>query len=256
MTPSREKTDRLLAALITLLVTALCVVTLCIVTISATHHSLTECADENDDNEILFTDVELKAIPFKPIKSPDNRPAASAAAEVSGTDASDSGSGEESTPLLTANDPQPAQQAVKEDPKPTAKPQPKPDPREEAMARIRNRIGSSNVTKADEGTGSADHGNAPVGQTNSSRADGLGMDGRQLLNRPVPSITNATGRVTVNITVNAEGHVTAATVTGTSGFGSREKEVRDACLSASRQLRYSPEPSRPTQRGTITWIIK
>lgn len=247
--------DRLTAALITLLISALIVVALCIITISAA--AVNPLApDDREDDEILFTEVEMKQIPFKPMRAVDNRPAASASAEVSGVTDHDAGAGEESVPLLSANEPSPATQEVpKEEPKPAAKPQPKPDPKAEAAARIRNRVGRSTITKADEGAGKSDKGNAPVGQT-AGKSDGLGMDGRQRLNSPVPSITNATGRVTVRIVVNAAGHVTSAAVTGTSGFGSREQEVRSACEAASRQLLYSPDQSRPTQRGTITWIIK
>ncbi|MDE6462479.1 MAG: hypothetical protein K2L32_06855 [Muribaculaceae bacterium] len=247
--------DRLTAALITLLISALIVVALCVITLGAAAVN-TLVPENKDDDEILFTEVEIKQIPFKPVRAADNRPAASAAAEVSGTTDHDSGAGEESTPLVSAAEPSPAtQERPKEEPKPAAKPQPKPDPQAEAAARIRDRIGKSTVTKADEGAGSSEKGNAPVGQT-TGKTDGLGMDGRQRLNSPEPSITNATGRVTVRIVVNSAGHVTSATVTGTSGFGAREQEVRSACEEASRRLLYSPDNSRATQRGTITWIIK
>ncbi len=248
--------DRIIAALATLLICAVIIVMLCILSISITGSRV--LVPEEEEKEILFTEVEMKQIPFKPIKSANNRPAASAAAEVSGTTDHDSGSGEESAQLVSAPDPQPAKQEKpkEEEPKPVAKPEPKPDPQAEAAARIRARVGKSNLTKSDEGSGQADKGNAPVGQSTSSNADGLGMDGRQRLNAPKPSITNATGKVTVSITVNSAGHVTNATVTGTSGFGSREHEVREACLSASRQLLYSPDSNKPSQRGTIIWHIK
>lgn len=247
--------DRITAALITALTVVIIVVALFCISISATTPSLLT-PDPADENEILFTEVEIKQIPFKPVKAADKRPASSAAAEVSGVTDHDSGSGEESTPLTSAPEPSPAKQETpKQEPKPAAKPQPKPDPRAEAAARIRNRVGKSNVTKAEEGAGESEKGNAPVGQTKGN-SDGLGMDGRRRLNEPKPSITNATGWVKVSITVNASGHVTAASVTGTSGFGQREQEVRQACESASRHLLYSPDNSRPSQRGTITWRIK
>lgn len=257
MNRDSSKTDRLIAALVTLLVSVLAVGLLCVVTISVAPGRLLEPTDEEPDDEILFTDVELKAIPYKPVKALDNKPAASSAAEVSGTDADDSGAGEESAPLISTPDPQPAkQEAPKEEPKPVAKPQPKPDPQAEAAARIRNRVGKSNVTKADEGSGKADKGNSPQSQTNSSAATGLGMDGRQLLNSPKPQITNAQGTVKVSIAVNAAGTVTEATFVSSTGFGTREQEVRSACIAASRQLRYSAAPDKPLQRGTITWRIK
>lgn len=257
MNRDSSKTDRLIAALATLLVSALAIVMLCVVTISASAGRLLDPADDEADEEILFTDVELKPIPYKPVKARDNKPASSAAAEVSGTDAHDSGSGEESAPLISTPDPQPAkQEAPKEEPKPVAKPQPKPDPQAEAAARIRNRVGKSNVTKAEEGSGQADKGTSPVGQSNSSTATGLGMDGRQLLNAPKPQITNAQGTVKVSIAVNAAGAVTEATFVSSTGFGTREQEVRNACIAASRQLRYSAAPDKPLQRGTITWRIK
>lgn len=244
---------RLAALLITLLIVVLSGALLCIVTLKASASRLPDL--EENDGEILFTEVEIKQIPYKPVPAVDNQPAASASAEVSGTSAEDSGSGEESAPLISANQPQPAKQEQNPEPKPVAKPEPKPDPQAEAAARIRARVGKSNVTKADEGAGNSDSGNAPVGQITKA-SNGLGLDGRSLLRTATPSITNATGKVTVKISVNADGHVTSATVTGTSGFGSREAEVRQACRDASLQLLYSPEPKRPTQSGTITWIIK
>lgn len=257
MNRDSSKKDKLLAALLTLLISTLGIGLLCVVTISASAGRLIDPADEEEENEILFTDVELKPIPYKPIKSPDNNPAASAAAEVSGTDAQDSGTGEESATLLATTTPQPAKQTVpKEEPKPVAKPEPKPDPQAEAAARIRNRVGKSNVTKAEDGSGQADHGTSPQSQTNSSSATGLGIDGRQLLNAPKPQITNAQGTVKVSIAVNAAGTVTEAAFVSSTGFGTREQEVRDACIAASRQLRYSTAPDKPIQRGTITWRIK
>ncbi|MDE5913061.1 MAG: hypothetical protein K2G81_05390, partial [Muribaculaceae bacterium] len=82
--------DRLTAALITLLISALIVVALCVITLGAA--AVNPLVPENkDDDEILFTEVEIKQIPFKPVRAADNRPAASAAAEVSGTTDHDSG---------------------------------------------------------------------------------------------------------------------------------------------------------------------
>lgn len=257
MTRDSSKKDRLLAALLTLLISALAVGLLCMVTISASDGRLLNPADEPEETEILFTEVELKTIPYKPVKSLDNKPAASASAEVSGTDANDAGAGEESAQLMSTPTPQPAKQETpKEEAKPVAKPEPKPDPQAEAAARIRNRVGKSNVTKSDDGSGQADKGTSPQSQTNSSTATGLGMDGRQLLNAPKPQITNAQGTVKVSIAVNAAGSVTEASFVSSTGFGTREQEVRSACIAASRQLRYSAAPDKPVQRGTITWHIK
>ena len=106
---------------------------------------------------------------------------------------------------------------------------------------------------SDAGNGSADSGNASAG--NNPGATGLGLDGRRLISSAKPNITNVTGTIRIRVTVNADGAVTNASFVSSSGFGDREQEVREACLAASRQLKYNAAPDKPTQKGTITWKI-
>lgn len=250
-----NKRDSLISLLLTLLI-AVCTLAVLLLTKVAAPSVEIPHASDPDEQEIFFADIEYKEITSNPTPQVDGRPASSAASEQGGTDAADSGSGE-SVPDLVANaEPQPDNQQVAkpENPEPAAPT--KEQIEEEKRAAIRARIGNATGLKANEtqGSGRADSGTAAAG--NNRNADGLGLDGRKRLNKPNPGIKNAQGRVEVRITVNAEGNVTDARFVRSSGFGARESEVRDACVRASRALKYTPDPTKPSQRGTIVWNIK
>lgn len=251
-----SRRDRLIAALLTLLLAGLTLSVLLTARMHASPATLPE-ASQPDDSEVFFADIEYKSITAHPTPEVDANPASAAASAVSGDHLDDAGGGESAPDPVASPMPAPeGQQVAKpQEPKPAAPT--KEEIEAEKRARIRNRIGaamSSSTSQQEQSTGSATTGSATTG--NNTASSGLGLNGRKLLNRPDPGIKNASGNVKVRVTVNAEGTVTAVSFVTSSGFGSREKEVRDACLKASKALRYSPEASKPSQSGIITWIIK
>lgn len=206
------------------------------------------------DTEVFFADIDVHEILTDPTPEVDGVAASSAASDDGGTDADDLGTAPDPPTVVTQPSPAP-EKAVKPqeptDPGPTQE-----EINAQKAAAIRARLGKSsglNAT-ADAGRGKSETGNASSGLN--PKSDGLGLDGRKRLNSPDPAIRNASGTVKVRITVDAAGNVTAASVVSSSGFGEREQEVRTSCLNASRALRYTPSPDRPSQQGTITWNIK
>jgi TonB family protein len=252
---TENKRDKIIAAAITALVCLLTVTGL--VTSSLTYPPKgMKIPDPEEEAEIFFADIEYKEIKSNPTPTVDGQPASAAASEVSGDELQDVGSGEVAPPLVASTTPQPAKQ---EKPKTEEVKKPAGPTQEElnerSAAAIRARMGkATNLDKNTEGSGTASDGKASTG--NNPGADGLGLDGRKLLTKADPGIKNASGKVWVRISVNADGAVTSASVVRSSGFGSREAEVRAACESASRKLRYTADSSKSTQSGTITWNIK
>lgn len=249
------KREQLIALALTLLFAVLTVTMLvCVKVLPAVNWPPTPV--ESEDEEIFFADIEYKEIKTDPTPQVDGNPASSAAAEMSGTDMTDSGSSPEAPTLVSAKQPSEAKVTKPEEPKPAPGPT-KEEIEAQKAAAIRERMGRSTGLKtqtADAGTGTSETGQAAVG--NNPGADGLGLDGRKRLNSPDPGIRNVTGKIRIKVRVNGSGTVTEATLINSSGFGTREQEVRDACLKATRQLKYSPDPNKPNQTGTITWNIR
>lgn len=249
-----RRRDKLAAALITVIIVALTFTAMMLVRVSSATSAM-PVADDADEQEIFFADIEYTDITTRPTPTVDNQPANSAAAEVSGTDLTDNAPAPEepaAPQLTTAREPSPAKQSVDSAALAAAAQR---QEQERQAAAIRSKIGAAAFGKTDQGQGQAANGRASVGNNPGAR-DGLGLDGRRRLNEPRPAIRNVTGKMAVKITVDASGAVTQAMVVGSEGFGQQEEEVRRACLEASRQLRYSADAAKPTQTGTIIWNIK
>ena len=249
------KREQLLALLLTLLLSTLtCTFLVCVKVPPVS--ALIPQAPDVEEQELFFADIEYKEITANPTPQVDGTPAMSAAAEVSGTDLIDSGHSEEAPELVSTSKPSETNVTKTETPK--ADPAPtKEEIEAQKAAAIRERMGRTTGLQSqtkDAGVGSAESGQAAAG--NNTGADGLGLDGRKRLNSPNPGIRNVTGKVRIRVKVNGAGIVTDATLISTTGFGQREQEVRDACLAASRQLKYTPDPEKPSQTGIITWNIR
>lgn len=248
--------DRWIAALLTLVVAGL-TLTLLVVSVIAPARVMPSAAATPEEQEVFFADIEYKEIVHNPTPQVDGEAASAAATTPGGVDLTDQGGGESAPDLVATAEPKPdgEQVARPENPKPAT---PTAEEKEEATrARIAARMGAATGLKArnDEQTaGHAATGNASTG--NNVDATGLGLTGRKRLNNPNPGIKNARGWVKVRITVNSAGAVTAATFHSAGAFGGRDAEVRNACVAASKKLRYSPDPDKPVQKGIITWNIK
>lgn len=249
------KKEQLIALLLTLLFAALtCTLLVCVKVLPAS--ASIPPAPAVEEQEVFFADIEYQEIKVDPTPQVDGSPASAAAAEVSGTDMTDAGNSPEMPTLVSTSTPSEAKVTKPESPKPAPGPTQEEIEAQKAAA-IRERMGRSTGLKtqtSDAGSGTAESGQAAAG--NNPGADGLGLDGRKRLNSPNPGIKNATGKVKVRVRVNSAGDVTEVSFVSSSGFGTREREVRDACLSASRQLKYSPNPDKPSQSGIITWNIR
>ena len=247
--------DQLIALGATLLL-ALLIFSALVLTVLPPASAFIPNAPAEDEAEVFFADIDYTQIISDPTPQVDGKVASAAASNDGGMDLTDSGSGQTAPDPVATPEPQPDNsQVVKpEEPKPAGPT--KEEIEEQKRAAIRAKLGKATGLKATDtqAAGAAESGNASTG--NNPTSSGLGLDGRKLQNRPDPGIKNAQGRVWVRITVNSAGTVTNATFVRSSGFGSREAEVRAACVSASRNLRYSSDPKTPTQSGEICWIIK
>lgn len=250
-----NKRDRLIALALTALIGGLTMLTLVAVHIAPATAALPKAADP-EEQEVFFADIEYKEITSDPTPQVDGIAASAAASEDGGTDMADAGTGEAMPSPVASADPQPDNhQVAKPEPAKPAGPT-KEEIEEQKRAAIREKLGRATGLKAtdNQASGSSTAGNAATGDNPTST--GLGLDGRKLRNRPDPGIKNAVGKVWVKVKVNANGDVTSAVFYRSSGFGSRENEVRRACVDASRQLKYSADPTKPSQSGTICWNIK
>lgn len=254
--PSPERRDRAIAAGATLLLALLTLTMLLLVTVGVPEARI-PAAEDPEEQEIFFADIEYKEVVSDPTPQVDNQPASAAASDDGGTDLSDAGASDAAPQVVASKTPAPETQQVAKPEEQTAPPAPtKEEIEEQKRAAIRERLGRATGLKAQEtqAAGAAKSGAATTG-TN-SRSDGLGLDGRKRLNKPDPGIKNAQGRVWVWIRVDASGAVVSASVQRSEGFGPRENEVREAILAASRALRYNEAPDKPSQSGTIVWNIK
>ena len=254
-----NKRDKLLAALLTLLFAMITVSLLMVGKVSVGPLFEPTTPDEQQQ-EVFFTDIvdePMEEIAQEPSPTVDNKPseASAPAEEASGTDMEDAGKGEEPPVLVSSKTPS---EAKTPKPEKTEK-QPNPGPteaeiKEQKAQAIRDKMAKSNFKGQGSGEGTSDNGDAKAG--NNKGATGQGLDGRKCIHQTDPGIKNASGTVKVRITVNSAGNVTSATFVSSSGFGDREQEVRDACLKASRGLKYTPDPDTKSASGIVTWRIK
>lgn len=247
--------DRYIALGLTLLLALLIFCGLFFTVIPAASALLPKAADA-EESEVFFADIDYEQILSDPTPQVDGEAASAATGLDGGLDQIDSGSGESVPDPVATPDPKPDNSQV-------AKPEEKKPPgptkeeiEEQKRAAIRDKIGKATGLNAsdNQASGGAESGNASTG--NNPTSQGLGLDGRKLLNRPDPGVKNAQGWVRVRVTVNAQGVVTNVQFVSSSGFGDKEASVRQACMEASRQLRYSPDSKVGTQSGTICWNIK
>ncbi|MCM1309522.1 MAG: hypothetical protein NC301_00665 [Bacteroides sp.] len=249
-----NKRDKLLALGLTVLIALLMGLMLVMVHIAPASASLPSATDP-EEQEIFFADIDYNEIYADPTPQVDGEATSAAASDDGGADLT-STSGESVPDLVADKTPKPdnTQIAKPEQTKPAGPT--KEEIEEQKRAAIAAKFGKATGLQAtnNQAAGSSTAGNAASGDNPTST--GLGLDGRKLQNRPDPGIKNAVGKVWVKVSVNSAGQVTSAAFVRSSGFGSREAEVRQACLEATKKLRYSPNNEIPTQSGTICWNIK
>lgn len=247
------------------------VISLCFVIKHTPQHDLNAEWPPVDSSEILFGGeyVMLGDIEQPQIESDQQQPAPTAE-ETEASEADDIvDAGSQGQPSQVVSTPE--ESPMKVEKKPDA---PKPGPSEEELAaaaekariekekqkKIQEQIKSQFAGKgkgSDEGgkgkTGQAD-GNSETGA--SSGAPGANLGGRTLAHWVKTSSTKS-GSIIVSVSVDPQGKVTSAKVTGGSGPAYADAATRSRCEQASLKCSFSVSKTETKeQRGTITWRFK
>lgn len=105
--------------------------------------------------------------------------------------------------------------------------------------------GNENASSNENGSG-----NSGIGKTGN-------LKGRTFLGCSNPSISiSKEVTIIVRITVDENGNVTNASFMSDSGPGAGNKRLRDACVKASKNAKWSAKKGTATQTGSITWHLK
>lgn len=106
------------------------------------------------------------------------------------------------------------------------------------------------------GTGSAGstNGNATVGAVSGS--PGFNLKGRTLEDWHRPA-SAPLGTITIRVSVNRQGRVTAASYQSGTGAAAASQSARQSCIDAAKRSQFSVDQDAPaTQTGTITYNFK
>ena len=123
------------------------------------------------------------------------------------------------------------------------------------QSRVSNAFASSS-NNSKTSSGGSPNGNATSGAT--SGQPGVSLGGRSLT-KWVKAHGNAVGTITIDITVNRQGKVVAATYNAgkSSGAVAASTEARNSCISAAKQCTFSAVADGPdSQKGTISFKFK
>lgn len=259
----RSKRDRLIAALLTILLYA-GIIAVCFFTCLRFPPAGEPLPlPQPEDDGILFGGEYVMLGDDPSLTVNDNDPAAPA--ETSETPASEAddfeNAGAPADPAPPVTSEQPSPMKVKEKPKPektgptkeeiAAREKAKRE--KEASERIRK---SMNFNGKGSGKGSA---GSPNGNSNTGAVSG--SPGHDLAGRTIESFdspaSTLSGTVKIRVKVNAKGQVVAASYEGGSGPASANASVRRSCVNASRRSRFSVRvDSDRDQSGVIVWRFK
>lgn len=256
MTNSRVK---IVALGITLLLCALMIALMLVLTLKRAEHTERRWPPV-DSSELLMDGEYVKLGNIAEPNRDDNTESASEATDISGQDRTDAGSPEAApAPLLTSTKQSPA--------KVTKKPQPekngptkeeleqlqKEKRQQEQSREIANRVkfGGSGKGSGSSGKSGSPNGNADHGAL--SGTPGTSLKGRTLESWARPT-GRATGTIVVNVRVNRQGSVVAASYSHGTGAVAASTAARQSCVQAAKNSRFSVSTDAPAeQRGTITY---
>ncbi len=196
-----------------------------------------------------------------PLPSPEPTEAAPSQAETApepspGPDAADAGAKADPSPTLTSTKPTPAKEQAK--PKGPTKEQLEAEKkRQEAAARQKAQKEAEAATaKAFGGKGKGTPGQADGNTAAGAFAGkpGNGLRGRTAEHWGSVKSTK-TGTIAIRVRVNSQGRVTSATYdpSRSSGAAAADTRMRQLCVAASRESRFSVLEGSPEASGTITW---
>lgn len=116
---------------------------------------------------------------------------------------------------------------------------------------MKNAFSKPSNTSGTEGSPS---GNSTVGAVSGS--PGYSLKGRtaEAWGRPSSAYS---GTIVISVKVNRKGQVTQASYSGGTGSAAAQTAVRNSCIAAARQSRFSVDEDAPAeQSGTITWTFR
>lgn len=220
-----------------------------------------------DSSEIVFGGeyVKLGDIPL-PQDQTDNKPlpeSGEVTPSVEAVDLADAGKQPVEEPVKMVQSKRESPMKVKENPK-TEKRGPsaeellererKKQEQEQAQqqAQIASRMKSGfGKSATGSGTSGSPNGNSTTGAL--SGAPGHNLKGRTAESWGRPRSTKA-GTIQVRVSVNPQGQVTSAKYVGGTGPAAADMTVRNSCVEASRNSKFSVDLEGATvQTGTITW---
>lgn len=125
--------------------------------------------------------------------------------------------------------------------------------RKETANRINNRVKFNNSDNGSKSGGSGSpEGNSTTGTANGT--PGYNLKGRTAEKWGTPKSRSLSGKITIRVRVNRQGEVTSAEYAGGEGPAAANESMRQSCIRASLDSRFSVDMNAPTeQTGTITW---
>lgn len=125
--------------------------------------------------------------------------------------------------------------------------------RKEAAERINNRVKFNDRENGSKsGDSDTTNGNSTTGA--SSGTPGYNLKGRTAERWGTPKSRSLSGKITIRVRVNRQGKVTSAEYAGGEGPAAANESIRQSCIGASLESRFSIDMDAPTeQSGTITW---
>ncbi|MBQ9077163.1 MAG: hypothetical protein IJY31_04905 [Muribaculaceae bacterium] len=249
--------DRLAALIVTIVFHLLLLVVLCFVSL---HYS--PAKEEKTQGEILFGGEYVMLGSRAAANGSQDTGTASSAnpdkVDESGLDFTDEGASGNPVQPVASEQESPMKVRVEEQPEnngPTKEELARREEerkRQEAARRISSRVKfNSGDANGNGKTGSPD-GNAPAGAL--SGTPGLNLNGRTAESWGAPKSRSLSGKIIVRVRVNRQGHVTSAEYAGGEGPAAANKSVRQSCVQASLDSRFSVDLNALSeQTGTITW---
>lgn len=250
MTPLIYRRSRLVAAVLTALIAALIVVVLCVSSMGWDSSRLAENAVADTamtEEEDVFLEPEL-------LETGDNSPVPADEAAPVPTGEPEQAETPVERPVAKADNPRHNAETERlvsskaESPVKTVRPSARDEEEALVSSKMKNKFNAKNGRSDGRGTqaGSGGSGSGAAGR----------LRGRTFLGCPEPKVeVPRSVSIVVNVTVDAEGRVTAASFGSDSGPGAGNTRLREACVRQSRKARWSAKEGAPPARGTLTWHL-
>lgn len=116
------------------------------------------------------------------------------------------------------------------------------------------KFGQTGTGTSGSGSAGSPNGNATVGAVSGS--PGFNLKGRTLEDWHRPA-SAPLGTITIRVSVNRQGRVTAASYQSGTGAAAASQSARQSCIEAAKRSQFSVDEDAPaTQTGTITYNFK